>query len=287
MKRRTRHKYFALMAPAGFWDGRAATILLMLVSCALLTMSAFKPDAFNTMRSSAYNVAGPLVSAISYPFQQTANFVRDVTGLSGMQARIASLEVENARLREWYQTALVLEEQNQSLQALLNVKIEPAYSYVTTRIISDSGNAFVKSLLVKVGSDDDVRSGNPVVAGDGLVGRVVNTGASFSRVLLLNDMNSRVPVMIEELDQHAILAGQNDTRPVLQHSAKDAELSVGMRVVTSGIGGYFPPGLPVGVIAEGENGIFKVQLFSDLQKMQYVRVIQTHEDPNLVKGVLQ
>lgn len=287
MKRRTRNKVLAIIAPYGLGDSRAVSVFLVILSSGLLLMSSAKPDMFNDVRSATMNTAGPALSAVSYPVQQVVTFVRDVSGLSSMQSRIAELEVENARLREWYQTALVLEEQNKSLKELLNVKMEPAYSYVTARIVSDSGNAFVKSLLVKVGAADDVRKGNPVVAGDGLIGRIVNTSAGFSRILLLNDMNSRIPVMVEEVDQHAILAGMNESYPVLDHISSDAELSVGMRVVTSGIGGNFPPGLPVGRVVADEQGNFRVQLFADLQKVQYVRVIQSHEDPNLVKGQIE
>jgi len=287
LKRRTRNKVLAIIAPYGFGDPRALSVFLVVISCGLLLMSSAKPDIFNNARSATMNAAGPVVSIVSYPVQKVTTFVREVSGLSSMQSRITALEIENARLREWYQTALVLEEQNKALKGLLNVKIEPAYSYVTARIVSDAGNAYVKSLLVKVGASDDVRKGNPVVAGDGLIGRIVNTSDEFSRILLLNDMNSRIPVIVEEVDQHAILAGMNDSQPSLAHISKDAELSVGMRVVTSGIGGNFPSGLPVGRLVADEKGGFKVQLFADLQSVQYVRVIQSHEDPNLVKGKIE
>ena len=287
LKRRSRSKQFAFAASLSFWDRPVASVVLGGFACALLLASALSPDVFTDARSKAINTISPVVAAVSYPVQEAVGYVRGVTGLSDIQARNAALEQENARLREWYQNAMVLQDRNAALEKLLNVKVEPGYKFVTARIIADAGSAFVKSLLVKVGTNDGVHKGNPVLSGDGLVGRVISTGSNASRILLLNDVNSRVPVMVEENDHHAVLAGQNDTRPVLDHLSKDAKVSEGMRVVTSGFGGMFPPGLPVGKIALNEMGQFEVILFSDLKTTQYVRVILAHQDPNLIKGDIE
>lgn len=264
-----------------------ASMVLGGIACALLLASALSPDIFTDARSKAMNTVSPVIAAVSYPVQEAVGYVRNVTGLSDIQARNAALEQENARLREWYQSAMVLQDRNAELEKLLNVKVEPAYKSVTARIIADAGSAFVKSLLVKAGVHDGVRKGNPALSGDGLIGRVIGTGSNASRILLLNDVNSRVPVLLEENDHHAVLAGQNETRPVLEHLSKDAKVNEGMRVVTSGFGGMFPPGLPVGKVALNEMGQYEVILFSDLKTTQYVRVILAHQDPNLIKGDIE
>lgn len=275
------------MAPLGFWDRPAASIILGGVACALLLASTISPDMFSDVRARTANTVSPLIEALSYPFQATSETVRRVTGLSDIQARNAALEQENLRLRQWYQTALAMQDKNMALEKLLNVKVEPAHDFVTARIIADAGNAFVKSVLVRAGQDDGVQKGNPAVSGDGLVGRVIGVGRAASRILLLNDVNSRVPVMIEETDQHAILAGQNLSRPFLDHVSKDASIASGMRVVTSGFGGMFPAGIPVGIVQETENGQFEVRLFSSLDTTHFVRIIMVHDDPNLVEGKLE
>lgn len=287
MKRRTRNKYQALVAPISFWDKPLASFILLAVSGVFLMISAINPAFFGNFRSGAANVFEPALSALSYPVQEVSGAVRNVTGLSEMQSRNAALEKENARLREWYQTALHLEDQNKALQELLNLKIEEKQKFITTRIIADPGNAFVKSVLVRAGTNDGVLRGNPVISGDGLVGRVVHAGARASRVLLLNDVNSRVPVMIEENDLHAVLAGRNDVMPALDHLPKDVHLEEGMRVVTSGFGGMFAPGIPVGHVVKGEHGGYAVRLLAGLENTQYVRIIQNHEDVNLISGDLQ
>jgi len=287
LKRRPHSKQFALMAPLSFWDRPLASLVLGGIACGLLLISSLNPGVFIDVRSKAVNTVSPLLSAVSYPAQQVTEYVRQVTGLSDIQARNAALEKENARLREWYQTALVLQDRNKELQTLLNVKVEPDYEFVSARIIADAGSAFVKSLLVKTGASDGVEKGNPVISGDGLIGRVISAGNNASRVLLLNDVNSRVPVLLEGSNHHAVLAGLNDEKPMLEHLSKDVKLQDGVRVVTSGFGGMFPPGLPVGKVVVNENGQYNVALFADLATTQYVRVILSHQDPNLVQGNLE
>ncbi len=287
MKRRNRSKYNALAAPIGFWDRPVASLVLLGVCAAFLMVSAVNPAFFGDMRAGASNMFEPALSALSYPVQQASDTVRDVTGLSSLQSRNAELEKENARLREWYQTALNLEDQNKALQALLSLSLEPKQKFITTRVIADPGNAFVKSVLVRAGLSEGANKGNPVVSGDGLIGRVVHSGAHASRVLLLNDVNSRVPVMIEEIDHHAVLAGRNTGMPALDHLAKDANIEEGMRVVTSGFGGMFGPGIPVGQVVREEDGTFAVRLLASLETTQYVRIIQNHEDINLISNDLK
>ncbi len=246
-------------------------------------LSAFQPAALGGVRAGTADLFAPVLAAVSKPVQQASDFVRDVTGLAELQAENAHLQQENIRLREWYQAALLLEAENKSLRDLLNVKIEPQHSYITGRIIADSGNAYVKSLLVAAGKKDGVRKGQAVISGDGLIGRVVEDGNKSSRVLLITDINSRVPILVENSSQHAILAGTNAAMPVLQHMQQDSDIQEGARIVTSGHGGLFPQGLPVGrVIVEGD--VKYVKLYADVNKMVHVRIVNKSADPNLRSG---
>ncbi|MFP4314543.1 MAG: rod shape-determining protein MreC, partial [Alphaproteobacteria bacterium] len=163
MKRRIKAKSFSIVAPISFWDKPLASLIFVLFSIVLLFLSGLNPGVFNTLRNTTSNVFSPVISAVSYPVQEATQFVRSVSGLSSLQAKNAALEKENARLREWYQTALTLQKQNESLKDLLNVKLEPQYQYMTARIIADVGSAFVKSLLVKAGEHDGVQKGQAVI----------------------------------------------------------------------------------------------------------------------------
>lgn len=279
MKHRIKAKSFSIVAPIGFWDKPLASLVFIVCSLVMLFLSTVNPDFFSSVRSSTANAFSPIISLVSYPVQEATQFVRNVSGLSSIQARNAALEKENARLKEWYQTALTLQEQNQSLKELLNVKLDPQYEYITARIIADVGSAFVKSLLVKAGADNGVSKGQAVVSGDGLLGRIIGVSGQTARVLLITDMNSRVPVIIEGIDKHAILAGRNSNAPVLDHISEDLHIPQGARIVTSGKGGMFPAGLFVGVVSQNDEKVKnQIKIAVDLNNLQYVRVVSEKEE---------
>ncbi len=226
----------------------------------------------------------PVLRVASMPFVEMASFFSNVSGLAELQAENTMLRQENVRLREWYQTALMLQAEIQSLQELLNLKLEPQYRYITTRVISDAGNAFVKSILVGAGETDGVQKGHAVLAGEGMIGRVIESSRNAARVLLVSDYNSRIPVIIEGSRQRAILSGMNDDLPILKYLPPDSKVEEGMRVVTSGHGRLFPPGLPVGKVVLDKHGQPAVELFADVDKIVYVRVLEAPADPNLLPG---
>jgi rod shape-determining protein MreC len=112
-----------------------------------------------------------------------------------------------------------------------------------------------------------------VVAGEGLVGRLTEVGRRSSRVLLLTDINSKVPVVMEDSRARAILVGNNRNRPELAFLKAKTGVSPGDRIVTSGVAGAFPPGLPVGVVASVDEGHILVELFIEESRLELVRIL--------------
>lgn len=284
MKRRTWSKSLSRLAPFPLAGGGFVSLVFVFAALVTLLFSAVNPQGVGTIRAATLDAIGPVLGTISKPVQSAVLFVRDVSGLSELQADNARLEQENLRLREWYQAALLLEAENKSLRDLLHVKIEPENRYITARILADAANTFVKSLLVDAGMNDGVQKGQAVISGEGVIGRVVEAGNNVSRVLLVTDINSRVPILVEDSSQHAILAGQNDENPVLVHLPPDSEIKSGARIITSGYGGVFPHGLPIGRVTIGADGVYKVQLFADFDRLIHVRIVDRNEDPNLHSG---
>ena len=243
--------------------------------------AGLRPDSLSSVRGAALDAFSPVLAVVNWPVQQAASYVRTVTGLAQLQAENARLADENARLRQWYQAALQFKAENASLQKLLNIKLQPGQHYVTARVVADSGNAYVRTLLVMSGHDQGIDKGQAVLAGDGLIGRVVESGARASRVLLLTDMNSRIPVLVEGSNEHAIVAGNNTDTPALAFLPPGANPAEGTRLITSGQGGIFPYGLPVGRVMKDRDGRFMVQPFADTGRTTYVRIVDKVEDPNL------
>jgi rod shape-determining protein MreC len=278
-------KVFARLAPYSVLGIRSTSLIFLTMSGIFLTLSFIQPGTMSGVRMGIADTAAPILSAVSRPFYVAADFVGNVSGMTEMRAENVRLEAENKKLREWYQTALMLQSENQSLQELLNLKVDGQHKFVSTRVIADAGNAYVKSVLVGAGGVDGVKKGQAVLSGEGMVGRIIETGNSAARVLLLSDFNSRVPVIVEGSRHKAILAGTNESYPALKHLPPDVEIVAGTRIVTSGDGGIFPPGLPIGKVVI-EDGVIRVHPYADMNRVTYVRILDVPQNPNLHEGIL-
>ncbi|MCM2343281.1 MAG: rod shape-determining protein MreC [Alphaproteobacteria bacterium] len=278
---RSRPRSLIRIATLQAWGPKATSLFFAIVALILFTMSFTSPNNMRSLRTGAADMFAPVLAVVNYPIEQAASYVRAVTGIAELQGENARLMQENARLREWYHAALQLKSDNESLQKLLKVQIDPQHSFITARIIADSDTAFVRSVLVMAGSDQGVDAAQAVLGGEGLMGRIVETGKRSAHVLLLTDMNARVPVFIGADNIRGMLAGNNTDRPGLIHLPPQAQVKAGDRVVTSGHGGLYPHGLPVGEVIMAADGSAMVGLYADIDRTTYVRIVKRTDDPNL------
>lgn len=260
-----------------------AAPLLIVFAFILIIVSSISPQSVSGLRMSATDAIAPLLSSVTQPIAQAADVVRNVSGLSELQAENIRLQQENLKLKEWYQTALLLESENKSLRDLLNVKVEPHHKTITARVLADTGGAFAKSMLLSAGRNDGVEKGQAVMSGDGVIGRIVEVGNHSSRVLLMTDINSRIPVLIENTRQHAVLAGYNQNAAKLLHLPPGAMVKDQTRIITSGHGGLFPPGLAIGRTQKQDNGVLSVQPFVDFSRITHARILDTSQNANLIE----
>jgi rod shape-determining protein MreC len=169
--------------------------------------------------------------------------------------------------------ALRLEGENEALRRLLAFVPDPEARFVSARVIADAGGTFANSMLAFGGAAYGVAVGDAAVTGDGLAGRVVSVAPHSARILLLTDLNSRIPVLIATTGTRAILAGDNSAQPRLLHMTSDSPIVPGERIVTSGDAGAFPPGLPVGVVASVDGGVIRVEPYVERSRLDSVRIV--------------
>lgn len=173
-----------------------------------------------------------------------------------------------------------LQVQNRALRELLRMPLsEPAVIRTTARILGDSGGTFVQTRLIDAGADRGVEEGMAVMGPRGLVGRVVRVGERSARVLLLTDLNSRIPVMVDRTRDQGILEGDNTGFPRLRFLPLVPGLAVGDRVLTSGVGGVLPPGLLVGEIARVGEQEATVRPLVDWSRLDHVSVLHWRPVP--------
>jgi rod shape-determining protein MreC len=228
---------------------------------------------FDRLRIAIVDVAAPVLQLVAQPLATVAAGVRQVEGMVNLYHENAQLRRDNARLLEWQEVARRLEVENAELRRLTKLSPEGSLHYVAAQVIANSGGAFARNVLVSAGERDGVARGQAAVTGEGLVGRVAEVGERAARILLLTDLNSRIPVVLESSRDRAVMAGDNSEEPRLLYLPINAKVAVGERIVTAGAGGVFPPGLPVGVVASVDGGVARVAPYAALARLEYVEIV--------------
>ncbi|MFN0113380.1 MAG: rod shape-determining protein MreC [Paracoccaceae bacterium] len=208
--------------------------------------------------------------------------VTKIAGMIGSFESYARIYEQNQELRRelqqmksWKEAAVQLEQQNAKLLAQNQVRLDPKLTSVSGVVLADSGSPFRQSVLLNVGSRDGIRDGWATMDGLGLVGRISGVGENTSRVILLTDASSRVPVAVQPSGQNAILGGDNTALPPLDFIETPDAVRPGDRVVSSGDGGVFPAGLLVGEVVLGADGRHRVRLAADYRRLDFLRVLRS------------
>ncbi|MBI4182853.1 MAG: rod shape-determining protein MreC [Proteobacteria bacterium] len=252
---------------------RLSLAFLVALAFGLMLLGKAETVLVERLRAGVGDTVAPVLEALSRPAAAVGEAVERVNGWLALAAENDRLREENARLLNWQTVARRIEAENRVLREQLAIVPDPGPAFVTARVVADSGGAFARSLLVAAGSTDGAIKGNAALTRAGLVGRVVEVGARSARVLLLTDLNSRIPVVLERTRARAILAGDNSRRPRLEFLPEGVEVLVGERVVTSGHAGVFPPGLPVGRVASVTDGGIRVEPFVAIDKLEFVQLL--------------
>ncbi|HEX2113924.1 MAG TPA: rod shape-determining protein MreC [Alphaproteobacteria bacterium] len=261
-------------APLKLFAQRFNFLFLIAAAIGLMVLGKAETAVIERMRMVVTDAFVPILDAIARPVATVNQAMDRVNEVIHVHAENARLREENERLLQWQSVARKLEAENRSLRDMLRYTPEAPVSFVSARVVGHGGGSFVRAVLVTAGAKDGVAKGQAAMTGDGLVGRVSEVGDRSARVLLITDINSLVPVVLETSRDRAVLAGDNSERPKLLFLPPTAKPQIGERVTTSGHGGVFPAGLPIGVVvAAGEGGV-RVQPFVDLDRLEHVRLVE-------------
>lgn len=262
-----------LAAPAKVLLHRFAFLFLILAAFGIMLLSKAETIVVEKVSTVVVDVFAPIMDVLSRPAAAVNDAVKTVRGLADLRDENIRLARENERLLVWQEAARRLASQNQALQSLLDFKPDPNSQSIATRVIADSGGAFVRSIVVNAGDRDGVRKGQAAVSGSGLAGRVATAGYRSARILLITDINSRVPILIESSRDRAILSGDNSGMPRLTFLPANASIKAGDRVITSGHAGVFPPGLQIGQVVPSGDGVMRVKPNVSFDQLEFVRLI--------------
>ena len=269
--------------PVKTWAPRFAFLILVAIAFALMLLGKSNAPVIDSARTAITDTVAPVLDILSRPVDSISEMVAGAQELVDLKAEMAELREQNDRLLQWQSAAHRLEAENQALRGLLDLVPDSRLRYIAARTVGDPGGTFVRSLLVNAGERDGVVRGQAAVTGAGLVGRVAEVGGRSSRVLLVTDMNSRIPVLVGDARDRAVLGGDNTSEPQLLYLGPRVVVKPGDRVVTSGHGGVFPPDIPVGRVTEvGDKGV-RVDPLVDWDHMEYLRIID-FERPDILSS---
>jgi rod shape-determining protein MreC len=253
---------------------RFAFVLLVGSAFALMLLGRLDNAVVERIRLGVVDAFAPIMDVVSRPVSAANDLADEVRELVSLRTELARVREENERLLQWQTVARRLEAENAAFRSLLSAKSETSSFLIAARVVADAGGPFVRTVLLNAGRRDGVRKGQAVVNSEGMVGRIAEVGERSARVLLLSDLNSRVPVVNERSGQRGVLAGDNTEWPQLVFLPNQAQVQPGDPIVTSGHGGVLPPGLPIGIVASTNDGVVRVQPLVEWSRLEFVRVVR-------------
>jgi rod shape-determining protein MreC len=260
------------------------TVLVLLIVFVVWRIEG--PRAEN-LRARVTDRIAPALQWVSAPVNWAADLAGDFQSYARLYEQNQQLREELRQMKAWKEAALQLEQKNARLLDLNKVRLDPKLTHLTGVVLADSGSPFRQSVLINAGARDGIRDGWATMDGIGLVGRIAGVGEKTSRVMLLTDTNSRVPITVQPSGQRGLLSGDNSSLPPLDFVEDPSAIAAGDLVVTSGDGGIFPAGLVVGKVVLTDDKRQRVRLEADMARLEFLRVLRSHElDPITSAGGL-
>lgn len=248
-------------------------IALLLALFALWRIDSPRVERF---RTALVDKVVPSLSWAMAPVTRLAGMVENFQSYGRLYEQNQQLREELQQMKAWKEAALQLEQKNARLLDLNNVRLDPMLTHITGVVLADSGSPFRQSVLLNVGTRDGIQDGWATMDGIGLVGRISGVGNRTSRVILLTDSSSRVPVLVQPSGQRAVLSGDNSMLPPLDFLEHPDEIQPGDRVISTGDGKVFPAGLLVGQVAMGADKRLRVVLAADYERLEFLRVLRSY-----------
>ena len=208
---------------------------------------------------------------ISTPSKSFSNFSVYIKEHINLYSNYIELKKENNELKNDITKSEFLELENTQLRKLIEEQVASPSNLVSARVMLDKTSPYLNSFIINTGSNKNIKNGMAVLDGKNFIGRIVDVNFFSSRVLLVSDLNSRIPVIIEPSASHAILNGRGKNEPTLEYLPENHNVKDGDKVYTSGKEGIFTPGIPIGEV-KFNNDLIQVLLFSDLSQITFINI---------------
>jgi len=249
-------------------------LALIVASIILLSLEVINSKSLNFVRSAVKDVVYRTsfitsipVNSITSVFTKVNNYFEVYEQYEIVKSKLQQLENQKNQIN-------YLKVENDILKKVIDDTAVYKYESITTKVLVDKKGPFLKSVILNKGFNSGLKRGMPVLDGPYFIGRITEVNYLSSRTLLISDLNSKIPVLIEPMGYRAIMSGNGDKPALLEFLPKNHQLEVGSLVYTSGTDGIFFPGIPIGRVELIEKK-FHIKFFSDLSQLYLVNVIKS------------
>ena len=267
--RKTQTDYFAPLR-------RLITALLLISLFGLFILWRIDGPRVEKFRVLVIDTFVPSFEWMLRPMTSVVKLAKDYQSYEKLLEQNKELRRELQQMKSWKEAALQLEQENARLLDLSQLRLDSKLTHVSGIVMADSGSPFRQSVLLNIGSRDGIQDGWAAMDGLGLVGRISGVGSSTSRVLLLTDNASQIPVILQPSGQDAIVMGDNSFAPPVEFIENADMVRPGDRIITSGGGGVLPAGLLVGTLAMDPNGRLRTRLAADYERLEFLKVLRDY-----------
>jgi len=244
---------------------------LIVLSIVFLFVETIETKPLNYFRAFIKDVIYRGALVVSVPSKSINNFTDSVKEHVHLYDDYNKLKKENDDLKNKISETDFLELENSQLRKLIEEQISSSSNLMSARVMLDKQSPYLNSFIINIGSNKNIKNGMAALDGKNFIGRIVDVNFFSSRVLLVSDLNSKIPVMTEPSAHHAILSGHGKSEPTLEYLPENHNIQNGDKIYTSGKEGIFSPGIPIGKV-KIENNIIKVLLFSDLSQITFINI---------------
>ncbi len=246
-------------------------LTLIVLSIFVIILSNFNFKAIKIIKSSINEVVYRSSFLISIPENYFKNLKVNFDVHMEVYENYNKTKTELEDLKQKQLSNDFLKIENEKLRSLINENIKS--NEIFAKVLIDKSSPYLKSIVLNKGSRDNVKIGMAIIDGVYLVGQVIEVNYTNSRALLLSDLNSKIPSVLEPNDIQAVISGTGSDFGIVEHTQNEYEKKLkdgDVIVYTSGLGGLFKPGIPIGKITNEQIG--KVNFFSDFTQLNYVKI---------------
>ena len=254
-------------------------VIVIALAVVLVLLGKAQNGLFDRARAGASDAMAPMLERVRAPLVAVQRWGGSIFEIFSVYEENLRLKEENARLKQWRNVAVVLQGRVVRYQALLHAVPDPKLDAVLARVIGRANRPFLQTMILDAGRDQKALPGQAVVDARGMIGRIYLAGRRTSWVILLTDLNSRIPVTVSPGNIPAMMTGDNSKLPVLEMVSRTVTLHPGDQVTSSGDGGLLPAGLPVGTVVSDGKGGWRVALLADAAAAQDVEVLNFARPP--------